>query len=122
MNIIPVMKCKDMKESLSFYVNILDFKLVGTWPESGSPSFSVLNRGGAELNLSTHSGDRVFGNVVVIIVDDIERLFKIYHDRGLPATDKKDSPVHQGHIVQSWGTTEFYVDDPNGHTLRFIQK
>ena len=25
-------------------------------------------------------------------------------------------------IDQSWGTREFYVDDPDGNTLRFIEQ
>ena len=29
--------------------------------------------------------------------------------------------VHEGPIDQSWGTREFYVDDPDGNTLRFTQ-
>lgn len=31
------------------------------------------------------------------------------------------SMVHEGPIDQSWGTREFYVDDPDGNTLRFTQ-
>jgi catechol 2,3-dioxygenase-like lactoylglutathione lyase family enzyme len=121
-NIIPMIKCRDMKESISFYTDILDFELVGTWPEAGSPSFSILTRNGAEINLSTHSGDGVFGTVVSIIVKDVEELFKQYKMRGLPTSSKKESPVHYGPTAQTWGTTEFYVDDPNGNTLRFIRR
>src|SRR5438477_12190220 len=29
--------------------------------------------------------------------------------------------VHEGPIDQSWGTREFYVDDPDSNTLRFTQ-
>jgi hypothetical protein len=29
--------------------------------------------------------------------------------------------VHAGPIDQTWGTREFYVDDPDGNTLRFTQ-
>jgi hypothetical protein len=30
--------------------------------------------------------------------------------------------VHEGPIEQTWGTREFYVDDPDGNTLRFTQR
>lgn len=30
MNIIPVLACKDMAKSLRFYLEILDFEVVGT--------------------------------------------------------------------------------------------
>lgn len=34
-----------------------------------------------------------------------------------------DAPVevHEGPLNQTWGTREFYVDDPDGNTLRFMQ-
>ena len=122
MNIIPLFKCKDMKESIAFYVNTLDFSLIGTWPETGSSSFSILHREGAEIHLSSHAGDGVFGSVASIIVDNVENLFKKYRERGLKTDGKRGSPVHQGPVVQTWGTTEFYVDDPNGNTIRFIER
>ncbi len=121
MNIIPVLACKDMAKSIRFYLEILDFELVGTWPEMSSPAFSILHRGGAELHLSTYPGDGVLGSVVAIVVNDIENLFRLYVSRGLVLI-KNDSPVHLGPTQQTWGTTEFYVDDPSGNTLRFIQR
>jgi hypothetical protein len=32
MKVIPIMKCKDMKESLFFYTNVLDFEI--EYPDS----------------------------------------------------------------------------------------
>jgi catechol 2,3-dioxygenase-like lactoylglutathione lyase family enzyme len=116
-----MMKCRNMSESIAFYTNILDFQHVDTWPKSGSPSFSILLYDTSELHLSTHSGDGVEGTVVSIIIDDAESLFKKYISRGLKPTKREESPVHQGPIRQTWGSTEFYVDDPNGNTLRFIE-
>lgn len=111
-----------MGRSLDFYTRVLDFKHHGTWPETGSPSFSILSREGAELHLSSHSGDGTFGNVAAILVHNIDQLFQHFVTRGLNAMTKKDSPVHQGPTDQTWGTREFYVDDPDGNTLRFIQR
>jgi len=121
-SIIPMIKCKDMKESISLYVDILDFCLIGTWQEAGSPSFSVLRRGGDEIHLSTHSGDGVFGTVFSVVVDDLQSLYKMYIKRGMDTSNKKESPVHQTPIDQSWGNKEFYVNDPNGNTIRFIER
>ena len=38
-------------------------------------------------------------------------------------TGNPDAPgmVHEGPINQTWGTREFYVDDPDGNTLRFVE-
>lgn len=117
MNIIPMIKCRDMIESISFYTNILDFKLAGTWG-----SFSILTREGGELHLSAHSGDGTLGTVFSVIVDDVDAIFRLASKRGLDTSRKKDSPVHQAPVEQSWGTKEFYADDPNGNTIRYVQR
>lgn len=117
--IIPLMKSTDMKESVVFYRDILGFEHVGTWPATGSPSFSVFRREGIDIQLSTHSGDGVTGTVVFIEVSGIDALFKEFLSRGLDTTAKRESPVHQGPLNQSWGWREFYVTDPSGNTIRF---
>lgn len=40
---------------------------------------------------------------------------------GSPGNPDSPQGVHEGPINQSWGTREFYVDDPDGNTLRFTQ-
>lgn len=74
------------------------------------------------LFLSSHSGDGVFGTAVVVTVRDIDALFETFRARGLDPSHKPDSPVHQGPLDQTWGTREFYADDPDGNTLRFTQQ
>jgi len=122
MRVIPVMHCRDMAQSLSFYTRILDFEHVGTWPPKGSPSFSVIKKEDIEINLSSHRGDGVPGNVVIIEVQNIDNLFKTFLQRGLDTSLKNDSPVHQAPLDQTWGHREFYVTDPSGNTLRFSEK
>jgi uncharacterized glyoxalase superfamily protein PhnB len=116
---VPVIKCTNMEESLRFYIDILDFNHIGTWPASGSPAFSILRKDNVEITLSTHSGDGIVGNVVFVIVKDVDALFQKFLARGLNTSNKLQSPVHQGPVDQTWGWREFYVTDPSGNTLRF---
>jgi len=122
MTLIPTVKCRAMGEAVAFYTNVLDFELVGTWPGPGDPAFSVLTREGHELHLSSHSGDGVVGQAVAVLVEDVDTLFASFVARGLDPSGKPESPVHQAPLDQSWGTREFYADDPSGNTLRFIQR
>jgi len=122
MNIIPSFRCRDMAEAVAFYTKTLDFELVGTWQDPGLPAFSILKRQGAELHLSTHEGDGVFGSVAVVLVTDIDMLFQEFRAEGLNISTHRESPAHQGPINQTWGTREFYVTDPSGNTLRFTQR
>jgi hypothetical protein len=50
-------------------------------------------------------------------------VFRGLRDRGLKTPGNPDAPqlVHEGPIDQTWGTREFYVDDPDGNTIRFTQ-
>jgi catechol 2,3-dioxygenase-like lactoylglutathione lyase family enzyme len=118
MKAIPIMKCKDMEKSLSFYTGVLDFELRD--PGSSPKDWVIdLVNGEAEIQLSILGGDGVFGSAVNIRVEDVDGLFRKYKARGLDTSGKKESPVHQAPLDQSWGMREFYVDDPNGNTLRF---
>ena len=57
----------------------------------------------------------------MIEVGDVDLEWQALRQRGLLPPDDRDSPVHQGPLDQTWGTREFYVDDPDGNTLRFVQ-
>ena len=80
----------------------------------------VLSRAGDTLFLSSHTGDSKVGQAIVVMTEDVDALFTKFTHRGL-VPPKRDSPVHHGPIDQDWGTREFYVDDPDGNTLRFTQ-
>lgn len=122
MLIIPTVRCSMLDKALPFYTGVLDFTLAGRWPERGDPGFAVLMREGGEMHLSSHGGDGQFGQAVVVIIPDADALFATFKQQGLDASHKPQSPVHQGPTDQSWGTREFYADDPDGNTIRFIQR
>ena len=123
MAIIPTIRCRNMRMSLAFFTGVLDFERVDGDDELGDPSYSVLSREGDQLILSSHRGDGAFGQAVVVTTDDVDALFRKFRERGLRTPGNPEAPrmVHEGPIDQSWGTREFYVDDPDGNTLRFTQ-
>jgi catechol 2,3-dioxygenase-like lactoylglutathione lyase family enzyme len=120
MAIIPTVRCRDMARSVAFYSQVLDFEVTGVWPAVGDPAFAELVRDGDVLHLSSHSSDGVFGQAIAVEVAEVDALFETFRSRGLDPSLKGESPVHQGPLDQSWGTREFYVDDPDGNTLRFV--
>ncbi len=111
-----------MDASLAFYAGILDFTCVERVGQ-GDPAFGVLERDGALLFLSSHAGDGTIGQAIVIRVADVDAVFDAVRRRGLRTPGDPAAPreVHEGPLDQSWGTREFYVDDPDGNTLRFVQ-
>jgi catechol 2,3-dioxygenase-like lactoylglutathione lyase family enzyme len=123
MAIVPTVRCRNMRAALAFYTEILDFLYVDGDDTSDDPCFSVLTRDGAYLFLSSHRGDGSFGQAIAVLTANVDELFRKFRKRGLvtPGNPVAPQEVHEGPIDQSWGTREFYVDDPDGNTLRFTQ-
>jgi uncharacterized glyoxalase superfamily protein PhnB len=116
LKIIPLLRCKDLKEAISFYTNVLDFTI--KYPNEANNEWVIsLINGNAEILLARMDGTpRV---AIYIKVADVDSIFKKYVDRGLIIPSSPDSPVHNSPIDQTWGLREFYVTDPGGNTLRF---
>lgn len=119
MKMIPLFRCTDMKTSVAFYTTVLDFEL---YPgDTHEDAVVILTNKDAALMLTSLEGDQQVGIAANVLVDNIDELFKKYIARGLDPSSKKESPVHQGPLDQTWGRREFYITDPDGNTLRFIQ-
>jgi len=118
MKIIPLLRCNNLKESIVFYTDILDFTL--KYPDESDDEWAVdIINGDAEIILASRDGTPRIP--VVIKVNDVDALFNKYINRGLIVPNNPNSPVHNSPINQTWGMREFYVDDPSGNTLRFAQ-
>ena len=120
MKMIPIFRCSNMKEAISFYTEILDFELKEPGASSVDWVVALIN-GDAELILTSLEGDQKIGIAANVLVEDIDSLFKKYTTRGLDQSHRKESPVHLGPYNQSWGNREFYITDADGNTLRFVQ-
>ena len=120
MRVIPVIRCGEVKKSLTFYTGVLGFEK--KYPEQSDEEWVInLVQGDAEIQLSQHAGDGAFGCAINIRVKDVDGLFTKYLERGLDITGHENSPVHRGPVDQTWGLREFYVTDSDGNTLRFGQ-
>jgi catechol 2,3-dioxygenase-like lactoylglutathione lyase family enzyme len=121
MKIVPVIKSSDLQRSLHFYTEVFDFER--KWP--GHEDLEMANgvidlvRDGAELQLSRHSGDGVFGSVNRVFVDDVDERYLTFRTRGLNTTHRPESPIHTAPVDQTWGLREFAVTDPDGNNLCF---
>jgi len=116
MKIIPLLRCNDLKEAIAFYTNVLDFTLKYSDEANNEWAIELINND-AEILLASRDGTPRIA--IIVRVDDVDALFKKYVDRGLMVPNNPDSPVHNGPIDQTWGMREFYVNDPDGNTLRF---
>ena len=109
-----------MKNAVDFYTRILD--LTFKYAEASINDLVVdLINDEAELQLTILESNNLYGSVVNVWVNDVDGLFNKYLERGLDTSNKKNSPVHQGPLNQTWGTREFYITDNDGNTLRFCR-
>ena len=122
MSLTPMMRCRDIRASVVFYTTILDFERTDGDDDPAEHDFITLSRGGDQLALACDDG--VFGTVVVVATPDVDAAFRLFRRRGLRTPGNPDAPmqVHEGPIDQTWGMREFYVEDPDGNTLRFTQR
>jgi catechol 2,3-dioxygenase-like lactoylglutathione lyase family enzyme len=121
MRIVPVIKTSDLNRSIRFYTEVLDFER--KWPEYAEVEIANgvadLIMDGAELQLSRHAGDGVFGSLQRIYVDDVDERYNTFRARGLDTSQRPDSPIHTAPVDQTWGLREFSVTDPDGNGLCF---
>lgn len=120
--LVPVLIVRDFSESIDFLTRVLDFEFVFSSP-TDKPFYGVLTRGGDELHLNLVPPGGRFGHAsVIVICDAIDALFATFLSRGLSVPTRAHSAVHEGPLDQTWGTREFYVDDPSGNTIIFQQR
>ena len=121
MRIVPVIKSSNLERSLRFYTEVLDFER--KWPghedHENANGVAHLMKDGAELLLSRHAGDGVFGSVNRVFVDDVDERYATFRARGLSTTERPESPIHTAPVIQTWGLREFAVTDPGGNGLCF---
>src|SRR5260370_39062409 len=88
MKIVPVIKSRDLERSVRFYTEVLDFER--KWPDDEdrekANGVAHLIREGAELLLSRHAGDGVFGSDNRVFVDDVDERYATFRARGLDPT------------------------------------
>ncbi len=114
---IPVHRCRDFGRSLAFYTGTLGFELLWRSDEPG-PVYAAVKWRDHEIHLSEHAGDGAFGAVTYLPVDDVDAVHAELLARGF-RPPPGSSEVHSAPIDQSWERRELYVDDPDGHTLRY---
>ena len=121
MRMVPVIKVSDLNRSVRFYTEVLDFER--KWPEhvehETDNGVADLVKAGAELQLSHHAGDGVFGSLQRVYVDDVDERCETFRARGLDTTQRPESPIHTAPVDQTWGLREFSITDPDGNGLCF---
>ncbi len=120
--IIPTLCVRDIDEAVDFMSDVLDFECASRWPRTKS-FYAVMMRGDDELHLQLiQPTSRKGCCAVTVVCDDVDERWEAFKARGLVVPVRPESPVHEGPVDQTWGTREFYVDDPSGNTVVYQQR
>jgi catechol 2,3-dioxygenase-like lactoylglutathione lyase family enzyme len=124
MRAVPVFWSSSLTRSLAFYTEMLEFSL--RWPQHRDLALSNgvvdLVCEGAVIQLSIHMGANPTpssANLEFESAEGVDSAFARLTVRGLDQSHRVESPVHLAPLDQTWGTREFYVDDPDGNCLCF---
>jgi catechol 2,3-dioxygenase-like lactoylglutathione lyase family enzyme len=107
---IPLLPVADVRRSIEFYVDVLDFKMGFNAGEYGG-----VRRDAIEIHFwRTDDPTLPKNSSCRIEVTEIRQLYSQCRDRGVV------DPRHDI-AAQTWGTTEFVVLDPDGNELTFVE-
>ncbi len=124
--LVPELGCRDLTASLSFYVDLLGFKVLYDRPEDG---FAYLQLGRAQLMLETLGGGWTNGPLdpplgrglnLQIEVEAVRPLSDRLRAAGWPLfREVAVARYRQGDRIHV--QAEFLVQDPDGYLLRFVE-
>jgi len=114
-HIHPVLPCRDVNASISFYCDRLGFK-VAFQDHKVNPTYAGIRRDGVEIHLQWHD-ESVFTEgldaiMLRIITRDIDALYEEYLEQSV-------FHDHTSLRETSWGTKEFAFYDPCMNGLTF---
>jgi uncharacterized glyoxalase superfamily protein PhnB len=109
----PMLQTLDMQKTISFYAKILDFRIVGSWPEA-NPVWCMLGRDGARVMFMTndHLPDPKMTGTLYIETTDVLAIYNRIAGQ---------VEVQWGPEVYEYGMHEFAIKDCNGYTISFGQ-
>lgn len=120
-DMVVMLICDDVQESIEFYTNVLGFSVVNRMDTVGRTGWASLSNGGVQLMLASpdyipepqKSEGRYSQAMYYFYPEDVESLRAEIHRRGVAATDL---------TTRFYGMTEFEMLDPSGHVLVFGQE
>ena len=112
---IPLLYVADPFAAENFYCNKLGFSITFSYIPFGNdgPRYFGITRDGVTVHLSSFPGDGRAGNALILIVDNVDALYKEFLS--------KEIKIDLEPTDQSWGNREMYIEDPDNNSIRYTQ-
>lgn len=114
-NIVPVIECSNLSETIAYYVEKLGFELGFEWFDeeyNGPTTYAILHHNGKCIHaVQAEAGEEVHPVRLYLFCLGLDAYFNEFRANGAEIDgDWQDFPM---------GTAEFDVIDPDGHRLTF---
>lgn len=110
----PMLHTNDLQRTIDFYTDTLGFRLSGTWPEEGAPTWCSMHAGPATIMFNTflegENPEPSLTGRLYLYPDEVARMWQRLRDAAPIA-----APLH----VTEYGMREFTITDPNGYLVTF---
>ncbi len=111
------LKVKNMEESLRFYQEIVGLKVKQRFQAGPGTEIAFLGDGETKIELICNEG-----NTKIVVGQDISWGFEVESaDEFLAFVKDKGVPIHSGPFQPNPHTKFFYVMDPNGMKIQFVE-
>lgn len=107
----PILYSKDVKESLKYYIDVLGFD--DSWEWGDPTDFGGIVKDGVEIFFCLN-GQGSPGTWIAILVDDVDEYYKVIKEKGAKIIAQPED--------KEWNMREMFVEDPDGHIIRFGQR
>jgi len=108
---------KDMKESLEFYEEVVGLKLNRRFAAGPEMEIGFLGEGETQVELICHKN-----NVDINFSENISLGFKVNSvDEKMDFIKKRGLEIHSGPFKPNPSTIFFYILDPNGLKIQFVE-
>jgi uncharacterized glyoxalase superfamily protein PhnB len=108
-NMQPLLRVRDLPETIAFWRDVLGFRVDGVFPED-APTWCGMHSGNARIMFSTHDavGEPALNGTLYLYPDDVDAVWEKLKDV-VPVVE----PLH----LTDYGMREFAIRDPNGFVL-----
>lgn len=110
-------RVKNLEESIDFYKEIVGLKLNNQFKAGEGTQIAFLGEGETQVELIYESGKEDFN-----IGKDISLGFEVESlDKMIEFLEKKNIKIEQGPIQPNPNTRFFFISDPNGVVIQFVE-
>jgi uncharacterized glyoxalase superfamily protein PhnB len=116
LKLTPILYSNDVDNSIEFYTQNLNFKILSKKNRNGETEFAILNNGEFELIITNNTSNIDGENNFITLYLEISNAQKIYEQ--IKNKVKILKPIEK----TSYGTKEFSISDNLGNKLTFAER